>query len=143
MPQTPRKGHIYPQTRKNPTEVEGDAAETGGDSEAEVQLDFDGHGPNWLVGRTGITRKTKKNAMKIERTNSAKLEKLWEELASEMEEKMNKKMENILGKLAEENSSLNIIVKELLVDACAGDRDGTATGGEEEVDEEAVPLEED
>ncbi|KAL8156186.1 hypothetical protein AgCh_001332 [Apium graveolens] len=97
MPQTPRKGHIYPKTRKNPTELEGDVAETGGDSEAEeVQLDFDGHGPNWLVGRIDITRKTKKDAMKIEWTNLTKLEKLRDELAFEIEEKMNKKLEKIL-----------------------------------------------
>ncbi|KAL8094405.1 hypothetical protein AgCh_036076 [Apium graveolens] len=121
MPQTPRKGHIYPKTRKNPTEVEGDAAETGGDSEAEeVQLDFDGLGPNWLVGRIGITRKTKKDAMKIERTNSAKLEKLREDLASEMEKKMNKKLEKILGKLAEENPSLNINGVKISLSTTAG-----------------------
>lgn len=94
-------------------------------------MDFQGHGPNWLVGRTGITRKTKKAAMKIENANSSELAKIRDELASEMEDKMNKKLEKILGKLAEENPSLNINVKELLVDACAEDE--PATVGVEEV----------
>ena len=56
-------------------------------------------------------------------------------LAAQMEDKMNKKLEKILGKLAEQNLSLNINVKELLAVACVEGEGETATDGEEGVEQ--------
>ncbi|KAL6582166.1 hypothetical protein OROMI_006180 [Orobanche minor] len=86
------------------------------------------HGPNSLVGRSGRTRKSKKDMSKIDNKNSAQLKQLRDDLASEMEDKMNQKLEKILGKLAEQNPSLNINIKELCATTSVEDRD--------EIDEE-------
>lgn len=61
-------------------------------------------------------------------------------LAAQMEDKMNKKLEKILGKLAEQNPSLNINVKELLAVACVEGEGETATDGEEGVEQGVEQL---
>ncbi|KAL6553775.1 hypothetical protein OROMI_019448 [Orobanche minor] len=88
------------------------------------------HGPNSLVGRSGGTRKSKKDMSKIDNKNSAQLKQLRDDLASEMVDKMNHKLEKILGKLVEQNPSLNINVKELC--ATTSVKDGDEIDEEEE-----------
>lgn len=78
-----------------------------------MDIDFAAHATNWLVGRTGVTRKTKKALAKKENNRSAELAKIREELSAEMEEKMNQKLKSILGRIAEQNPTLKINVEEL------------------------------
>ena len=81
-----------------------------------MELDFDNHAPHWLLGRSGRTRKTMLDKMqKREKNRSAELTKLREELSREMEEKMNRKLKNILEKIVQ-MTSLQIDIDELLAD---------------------------
>ncbi|WOG86088.1 hypothetical protein DCAR_0205286 [Daucus carota subsp. sativus] len=81
-----------------------------------MELDFDNHAPHWLLGRSGRTRKTMLDKMqKREKNRSAELTKVREELSREMEEKMNRKLKNILEKIVQ-MTSLQIDIKELLAD---------------------------
>ncbi|XP_063949289.1 lysine-specific demethylase JMJ26-like [Daucus carota subsp. sativus] len=95
--------------------------ESAGQDEEITNLDFEAHGPNPLVGRTGRTRKSaKKQSENIGHTHSEDLEKMRKEIAAEMDDKMNKKLRKILGRLAEMNPTLNVNVEEL-----CGETDGS------------------
>ena len=45
------------------------------EEDVEVEIDLAAHGPNWLVGRSGITRKTKKDLPTRDNKKSAELTK--------------------------------------------------------------------
>ncbi|KAL1814618.1 hypothetical protein ACET3Z_017192 [Daucus carota] len=105
------------QEKKNCENLE----ESAGQDEEITNLDFEAHGPNPLVGRTGRTRKSaKKQSENIGHTHSEDLEKMRKEIAAEMDDKMNKKLRKILGRLAEMNPTLNVNVEEL-----CGETDGS------------------
>ena len=85
------------------------------------------------VGRSGRTRKTKKNVPKNSNTDSEEMTKvIREQLAAEMEEKMKIKLRKIFEKLGEMNPALNINVEEL----CAENSEVDADGEEDEDGEE-------
>ncbi|XP_074340711.1 uncharacterized protein LOC141678320 isoform X2 [Apium graveolens] len=117
------KKAIYPKTRKGHTMMEkknGKTPQKSTDKDEEMaDLDLAAHGPNWLVGRSGITRKTKKKLTKEGKTDSSELEKATEKLAAAMEEKMQKKLRKIFEKLGELNPGLNIDVEELCAQSSA------------------------
>ena len=93
-----------------------------------MELEFADHAPHWLLGRSGRTRKTMLDKMqKREKNRSAELTKVREELSREMEEKMNRKLKNILEKIVQ-MTSLQIDIEELLAD------DNTDHGAEAEMD---------
>lgn len=99
--------------------------------EDEAEIDFEAHGPNWLVGRTGRTRKSaKKQPENIGHTDSADLEKMRKEIAAEMDDKMNKKLGKILGRLAEMNPTLNVNVEELCGQTDGSDDEDDGKEGE-------------
>lgn len=98
--------------------------ETNNEEFPDIQLDFAAHGPNWLVGRSGRTRKTKnKDLQKTDDKKLAELAKIKEELSTEMEEKMNQKLKAILGKIAKVNPTLQMNVEELCVENSLKDVD--------------------
>ncbi|XP_074341832.1 uncharacterized protein LOC141679226 [Apium graveolens] len=117
------KKAIYPKTRKGHTMMEkknGKTPQKSTDEDEEMaDLDLAAHGRNWLVGRSGITRKTKKKLTKEGKTDSSELEKATEKLAAAMEEKMQKKLRKIFEKLGELNPGLNIDVEELCAQSSA------------------------
>ncbi|KAL8094211.1 hypothetical protein AgCh_035914 [Apium graveolens] len=108
-----------------------------------------------LLGRGGIIRKSNKKLAKTGHTDSADVEKMREEIASEMDDKLNKKLKKILGRLAEMNPATNVNVDELCVkswieadgsDDDEKDRDaddGDANGGGDESDEDSVEVDSD
>ncbi|KAL1805035.1 hypothetical protein ACET3Z_028103 [Daucus carota] len=99
--------------------------------EDEAEIDFEAHGPNWLVGRTGRRRKSaKKQPENIGHTDSADLEKMRKEIAAEMDDKMNKKLGKILGRLAEMNPTLNVNVEELCGQTDGSDDEDDGKEGE-------------
>nr|XP_017245333.1 PREDICTED: uncharacterized protein LOC108216991 [Daucus carota subsp. sativus] len=84
LPKSPSKGKIYPKTRKFPKKKAGDNLEEEVSDHDSVELDFDNHAPNWLLGRSGRTRKTMLDKMqKREKNRSEELIKLREELSLE------------------------------------------------------------
>ena len=92
-----------------------------------MELDFDNHAPIGFLAEVGRTRKTVLDKMqKREKNRSAELTKLREELSREMEEKMNRKLKNILEKIVQ-MTSLQIDIDELLAD------DNTDHGAEAEL----------
>ena len=111
----------YLQTTKN-AEGNDNEEEADADADAEdkaeeaaktiVEIDFAAHGPNWLVGRSGRTSKTR-NITTYESRKAEELATLRKEIAAEMEDKLNKKLKTILEHLAEKNPSLHINVDEL------------------------------
>lgn len=88
------------------------------ENEEMAEVDFEAHGPNWLVGRSGRTRKTKKMVAKTgQLTNSADLEKMRKEIVAEMDDKMNKKLRKFFGRLVEANPSINVNFEELCAES--------------------------
>ncbi|KAK1373229.1 hypothetical protein POM88_029422 [Heracleum sosnowskyi] len=132
----PTMSQFYPKTRKiqkKKAKKDGENAEESDDEDEEmVELDLAGHGPNWLVGRSGRTRRTKKNMPKKDHTDSAELAKVREEIVVEMQEKMKKKLRKIFEKLAEMNPTLNVNVEEL----CAESSDDEVDADDDEDDED-------
>lgn len=96
-----------------------------------VDLDFAAHAPHWLVGRSGKTRKSKKKLPKNDSTDSVELAKMREEIAAEIDDKMNKKLRKIFGRLVKMNPTVNVIVDELCAESSV-----EADGDEEDGDEE-------
>lgn len=137
------KSRIYPKTRKghltrakeNGENLE-ENEEKSDEDEQMVDLDLESHGPNWLVGRSDRTRKTKKTLPKNVNTDSAELTKMREEIAVEMEEKM-KKLSKIFVKLDEMNPDLNINVEYLYAESSVEvdvGEDGDGDNGSDEED---------
>ena len=85
------------------------------------EIDLAAHRPNWLIGRSGRTRKTKKNLPDTVTNKSVELEKVREEIATEMEDKMNRKLRKILEKLGEMNPTLNVNIEDMCADSSGDD----------------------
>ncbi|KAL8121437.1 hypothetical protein AgCh_018240 [Apium graveolens] len=124
------------------------------DNEKMAELDFEAHGPNWLLGRSGRTRKSNKKLEKTGHIDSADVEKMREEIAAEMDDKLNKKLKKILGRLAEMNPAINVNVDELCAESSVeadasdddekdrDDDDGDEGGGDES-DEDGAEIDSD
>ena len=136
------------QAKKN-----GENPEEGVDEVQEIEdeeipyLHLEAGGANSIVGRSGITRKSKKNLTKNDNATFVELEKVTEKLAEAMEEKMHKKLRKIFERLGELNPGLNIDVEELCAESSANateDReseDGEEVNGDEgDADEDDAAL---
>ena len=136
------------QAKKN-----GQNPEEGVDEVQEIEdekisyLHLEAGGANLIVGRSGITRKSKKKLTKNDNATSVELQKVSEKLAAAMEEKMQKKLRKIFEKLGELNPGLNINVEELCAESSANateDRDSEdgeeVNGDEGDADGEDVAL---
>ncbi|XP_074325248.1 uncharacterized protein LOC141662100 [Apium graveolens] len=73
------KRQLYPKTRKGHTNrANPDDELADDDNEKTAELDFEAHGPNWLLGRSGRIRKSNKKLEKTGQTDSADVEKMRE-----------------------------------------------------------------
>lgn len=138
----PTKSRFYPKSRKGHNKKankDGENEEESDDEDEEmVELDLAAHRPNWLVGRSGRTRKTKKNLSKKDNTDSTELAKLKEEIAAELEEKMKKKLKKIFVKLAEMNHALNVNVDQLCAESSVDKVNADDEGYEDDENEEEM-----
>ncbi|KAL6582650.1 hypothetical protein OROMI_004728 [Orobanche minor] len=146
---SPRKSRLFIETRKRDPKkkykTDTEAIKTkiediekiitsNGESDTTDQLFCEAetsHGPTWLVGRhVKPSKKKEKNIIVYEDNFVQQLRlEIKEELAAEMEEKLNKKVQEnlrmVLKKLGEANPSFNLEVEELYTSNSSDGENGT------------------